>query len=93
MHALGPQPQPHHQGQYVDLARNRPGDICVHAAVCSGFQKVHWLSSTAVGGIIEFMTDEFRQRWHKEVKVGCVQLQQCSVQALGWRPLSGGAAE
>ena len=31
---------------------------------------MHWLSSTAVGGIVEFMSDEFRQRWHKNVKVG-----------------------
>ena len=78
---------------YFDLARNRPYDICVHTAVCSDFQEVHWISSQAVGGIIEFMADKFRQERHKDVKVGLhAAAAQCCVRALGLHPLNKGLA-
>ena len=72
---------------YVDLAANRPDAICVHAAACSRFQKVHWLSSpSSVGGIIEFMADEFRQRWHNNAKVGQLGAGGAAEQSEVWQP-------
>ena len=55
---------------------------------------MHWLSSAAVGGIVEFMSDEFRQRWHKNVKVGQglrASAALCYVRAW-WHPLRGAGA-
>lgn len=47
------------------LARNRPNDICVNAAVCQTTGVVHYLEGGAVGGVWEFMADGFRNRWHE----------------------------
>ena len=37
--------------KYAELVRNRPGDVCITAAVCSKSQTVHFIDAHLVGGI------------------------------------------
>lgn len=48
--------------QYAELAKNRPQDICVHAAICSDFEQMHWISKGGVGGAIVFLWDKLPRR-------------------------------
>lgn len=67
---------------YSKLVKNRPNDINVNSAVCSNFSNVHFAGKGgAVSGIWEFMSEEFRQTWHKKAKleslpvIPCIPLQ------------------
>jgi FkbM family methyltransferase len=57
----------------VQLKRNRPNDITVHAAVCEHKAIVHYVEDTerggAVGGIWEFMAETFKRQWHKDKSI------------------------
>ena len=54
---------------YGKLIGNRPGDLCVHAAICEAPQIVHYVSKAAVGGIWELMSPTFKETWHPNVDV------------------------
>ena len=69
---------------YEKLVINRKDDITnIHAAVCSDPQTVHFARGTnsAVGGIWEFATSEYREKWwpgltiEETVPVQCAPLQ------------------
>ena len=68
---------------YEQLVKNRASDITINAAVCKDHQRVHYLNSprNGVNGIVEFMSEEFKQRWHPTIKdsellsISCVPLQ------------------
>lgn len=63
--------------QYAGLAKNRRDSICVHAAVCGRFQTVHYHSASMVGGIFEFMAEEFKERFHKNLTVDMLPAVPC----------------
>ncbi|KAK9824644.1 hypothetical protein WJX72_012022 [[Myrmecia] bisecta] len=55
------------------LKDNRPNDVCFNAAVCSTPSPVHFIEGqsaenpvfgAAVGGILEFMSADYRALWH-----------------------------
>lgn len=50
------------------LANNRRHDQLHHNAICNSQQTVHVIDKAAVGGIYEFMSNNFRQKWHPTVK-------------------------
>ena len=52
---------------YRELVKNRPDDICINLAICRESQDVHFVDRAEVGGIYEFMADEFRRRWHDDI--------------------------
>eukprot|EP00960_Hanusia_phi_P060434 764504-Hanusia_phi.AAC.7 len=61
------------------LAKNRPEQVLVHAAICKEVQEVHYLTSggSAVRGIYEFMASSFVRYWHKTMsmqKIMCLPL-------------------
>lgn len=62
---------------YEALTQNRPDDVCVHAAVCDNSTDIHFISEHAVGGIYEFMSQEFRQRWHPNIDLASVPVVAC----------------
>ena len=79
---------------YEQLVINRKKDIAnVHAAVCSDPQTVHFASgkNSALGGIWEFATPEYRKNWwpgltiEETLPVQCTPLQVVLDQALGSR--------
>ena len=47
------------------LRKNSPDACSFSAAICNDTKKVHFSVESGVGGIIEFMSDEFRQSFHK----------------------------
>ena len=47
------------------LAKNSPDACSFSAAICNDTKKVHYSVESGVGGILEFMSDEFRQSFHK----------------------------
>ena len=47
------------------LKKNSPDACSFSAAICNDTKKVHYSVESGVGGIIEFMSDEFRQSFHK----------------------------
>ncbi len=51
---------------YADLARNRPDQVAVHAAMCSQERTVHYTVQGHIccNGIPEFMSTPFLTRWH-----------------------------
>jgi FkbM family methyltransferase len=50
-------------GNFRNLTANRPGALNVHAACCASRRDVHIVESSAVGGILEFMSPGFRDPW------------------------------
>jgi FkbM family methyltransferase len=67
---------------YPKLAHNRPSDITVHAAICGNRTVVHFADEqiaygSAVSGIYEFMSPEFRARWHPASKLEDMQQVVC----------------
>ena len=54
--------------KYAELVLNRPGDICINAAVCSKSQSVQFIDANEVGGIYEFMSPTSWQQWHPNIK-------------------------
>ncbi len=48
------------------LARNRPGQVAVHAAVCGSPRRVHFIDGPvpAVRAIVEMMPPGFMRQWH-----------------------------
>ena len=69
---------------YEDLVRNRPDALNINVALCREPQTLHLAydeEKRAVGGIWEFMPEEFKKLWWKEIKseeslptVGCMPL-------------------
>ena len=60
------------ESNYNKLVKNRPNEIAtVHAGVCSEPQILHYVAgdSNAVGGIYEFSTSEFREKWWKDISL------------------------
>jgi len=57
--------------EYRQLIKNRPDDICIHAAVCKQPQVVHYTThkDSAVNGIYEFMSEGFKKYWHPNVSI------------------------
>ena len=49
----------------------------MHAAVCSRFQVVHYHNAAMVGGIFEFMAEEFKERFHKNLTVDMLPAVPC----------------
>ena len=67
---------------YHKLIQNRPGDVCVHAAVCSGVSQVHFIDTegsraSAVAGIYEFMSEAFRKQWYGNLDISTVPTIPC----------------
>jgi hypothetical protein len=63
---------------YSKLVDNRPGDINIHAAICGKRSVVHFVDEqivfgSAVSGIYEFMSPEFRAKWHGSSKLEDMQ--------------------
>lgn len=54
---------------YRSLVMNRPGDVCVNAAICSNSTQVHFVEAEVVGGVYEFMAPDFVAKWHPNVTV------------------------
>lgn len=54
---------------YAGLARNRPLQVDIHAAVCDKARMVHYVDegNDCCRGIAEFMTDLFKKHFHPEV--------------------------
>ncbi|GLI67031.1 hypothetical protein VaNZ11_011209 [Volvox africanus] len=52
---------------FESLWKKRPNAVTIHSAVCSEYQIVHYTmkDQPAVDGILEFMTDSFKESWHK----------------------------
>lgn len=63
--------------KYAALKVNRPNDVCVHAAACGKTQAVHFLAADLVGGIYEFMSEEFKRIWHASVVVDDLPVVSC----------------
>lgn len=70
---------------YAALAKNRPHDITVNAAICGERTTVHYIEpskaeESGVSGIIEFMSEEFKRAWYPKmdaipkIEVPCVPL-------------------
>ena len=60
------------ESNYNKLVQNRPDEIAtIHAGVCSEPQTLHYVSgsSNAVGGIYEFSTPDFREKWWKDISL------------------------
>ncbi|GAX13813.1 hypothetical protein FisN_30Lh109 [Fistulifera solaris] len=57
---------------FAALQKNRPNNVLVHAGVCEQRQTIHYYNSTAnktaVPGIVEFASPQFRQRWWPDLK-------------------------
>jgi FkbM family methyltransferase len=77
---------------YARLVINRKNDIAnVHAAVCDDTRTIHFAMGTskAVGGIWEFATEDYREKWwpgvtlERTVPVQCAPLNVILDQALG----------
>lgn len=64
--------------RYRDLQKNRPNDTLVNAAVCATPRTVHFVEGGAVGGILEFMSADFKLKWHpsspKGIPLNCLRL-------------------
>ncbi len=54
---------------YQHLVKNRASDVCVNAAICPKSTSLHYVEDYAVGGIIEFMSDDFRKQHHAGVNI------------------------
>ena len=67
---------------YPMLVANRPHDITVNAAICDKYRDVHFNDAQEVGGIVEFMAEEFKEQF-KENHEGA------NVLAIPCIPLSG----
>jgi hypothetical protein len=52
---------------FQQLAKNRPGCIRLHAAVCNATTDLHYIERKDVGGIYEFMAPSFLKMWHKKL--------------------------
>ena len=64
---------------YRKLEQNRPYEIAtVHAAVCDSEQTVHFVDKEQIGGIWEFSSGEFRDRYWKGVSLDDVPEVKCS---------------
>jgi FkbM family methyltransferase len=66
---------------YAKLAINRKNDIAnVHAAVCSDLQTIHFApgKTGAVGGIWEFTTPDYRDKWWQGVTIEDTVPVQCA---------------
>jgi len=68
--------------RYAQLMVNRPGDVCVNAAVCDESRMVHYVSSPAAGGptvrgVWESMPASFRAHWHPNVNMNIKPLVPC----------------
>jgi hypothetical protein len=68
---------------YKKLVENRRNEIAVvHAAVCANHQTVHYMTSpginSAVGGIWEFASPSFRERWWKDATLDALPTIECS---------------
>ncbi|PRW33145.1 methyltransferase family [Chlorella sorokiniana] len=64
------------------LFEQRPESLTVNAAVCSDFKTVHWKGGGKTGGIVEFMSQKFKEEHHPDLgdisqlpQVACVPLQ------------------
>lgn len=65
-------------GDFMKLKVNRPHETLFHEAVCKEEGEVHIVEDGATGGIWEFMTEEFRRRWHRRVDVSKLRTILCS---------------
>ena len=65
------------RAEFQQLRDNRDSSICVNAAICSSQKDLHLIESDAVGGIYEFMAEEFRQTWHPNVSVDDLPVVPC----------------
>ena len=59
------------------LKLNRNNDTLYHSAICDKYQKIHVVEKGAVGGIVEFMPDEFRRRWHPDLNIHSLPELEC----------------
>jgi hypothetical protein len=67
---------------YSKLVKNRPNDINVHAAICGNRTVVHFVDEqivfgSAVSGIFELMSPDFRAKWHGSSKLEDMQAIVC----------------
>lgn len=62
---------------FSKLIHKRPESVGVNAAVCSHAGTVHFISKSFVGGIWEFMSEEFRKTYHRTVKQEDLQPIKC----------------
>ncbi|KAK9866147.1 hypothetical protein WJX84_002252 [Apatococcus fuscideae] len=63
---------------YAKMIGNRKNDIGVHVAACETHQDVHFVDhGTTTGGIFEFMSDSFRDQWHKGIDINALTVIPC----------------
>lgn len=64
---------------HAKLQSNRPDEISViNSAICNTHKTVHYVEAGAVGGVWEFSTNEFREKWWgNEKKISDAQVVQC----------------
>ena len=53
------------------MVKNSPQAFTVNAAICSSPSTLHYSSKQYVGGLLEFMSQEFLARWHGDIYAKC----------------------
>lgn len=64
--------------RFEKLRKNRKRDTLVNKAICQTSRTVHFIDRSYVGGILEFMNDEFINYWHSKVDMSALPTIQCS---------------
>jgi FkbM family methyltransferase len=64
--------------RFKSLQTNRPDDVLINKAVCNKPGHVHFIDKRYVGGIYEFMNNEFLSRWHSNIDVNALPTISCS---------------
>ena len=59
------------------MIANRKNDIDLQVAACQSYQDVHYVDNHATGGIYEFMSDGFKQQWHRDIDVAQLEVVPC----------------
>lgn len=64
--------------RFKRLRKNRKRDTLVNEAICKASRTVHFIDRSYVGGILEYMNDEFIKYWHSKVDMTALPTIQCS---------------
>ena len=63
--------------QYQRMIANRKDDIGLNVAACDTYQDVHFVDTGTTAGIVEFMSESFKNEWHKDMNSAALELIPC----------------